>query len=107
VGTEKEEAPVLMMMGGTQEDMPDAWNQASPPFHADADDPPVLIAHGTADASVDPAHSVALHKAIQEAGGQSTLILVEGAKHGFHRVDEHNLPVRCVLEPLLTETLGL
>ena len=88
-GSSAEEDPAVMMIGQTLEEAPQLWALASPIFHVDADDPPLLIAHGTAD------------------GGQSTLVLVEGAGHGFHRVEEDNLEVRCVMDPLLREILDL
>jgi acetyl esterase/lipase len=102
-----EEATVIQMIGNKRSDDPQGWTQGSPISHVDAEDPHVFIAHGSLDASVNPGHSTALHNAIQAVGGQSTLVLVEDGEHGMHRVGEHNLQVRCVLEPLLRELLDL
>lgn len=102
-----EEGPILQMIGNTRSEDPEGWMQASPISHVDSEDPPVFIAHGSLDTSVSPAHSTSLHDAIQAVGGQSTLVLVEDGEHGMHRVEEHNLQVRCVLEPLLSELLDL
>lgn len=102
-----EDSAVLKMIGASTTEAPETWAQASPISHVDAQDPPILIAHGTADTSVTPEHSIRLHEAMQNVGAQSTLVLVEGGEHGLHRVETHNRQVRCVLEPLLRETLGL
>jgi acetyl esterase/lipase len=105
-GTEGE-GPVLQMIGNTRSEDPQAWLQASPISHVDPDDPPVFIAHGSLDSVVGSEHSMTLNDAIQAVGGQSTLVMVEGGTHGMHRVAEHNLQVRCVLDPLLSELLDL
>lgn len=102
-----EEAPVVQMIGNRRSDDPQGWIQGSPISHVDAEDPPVLIAHGSLDSSVSPAHSTTLNDAIQAVGGQSTLVMVEGGEHGMHRVSKHNIQIRCVLEPLLSKLLDL
>ncbi|WP_160146919.1 alpha/beta hydrolase [Thermomonospora echinospora] len=43
--------------------------------------PPFLLLHGTADCTVPPAQSQALHRALRRAGGTSTLTLVKGMDH--------------------------
>jgi acetyl esterase/lipase len=105
-GTEGEGA-VLQMIGNTRSEDPQAWLQASPISHVDPDDPPVFIAHGSLDSVVSPDHSMTLNDAIQAVGGQSTLVMVEGGKHGMHRESKHNIQIRCVLEPLLSKLLDL
>lgn len=44
--------------------------------------PPMLIAHGLSDDTVDPEHSLRLHRRLQACGKRSNLYLVEGAGHG-------------------------
>lgn len=95
------------MIGDDYANASNRWMAASPVSHVDANDPPILIAHGTADSSVTSEHSVRLHEAIQAAGGESTLVLVEDAEHGFHRNTDLNREVRCVLDPLMRELLDL
>jgi acetyl esterase/lipase len=51
--------------------------------HVTVDDPPFLIAHGTADTVVPPDQSTTLHDLLLDAGVQTTLRLVEGEGHGL------------------------
>lgn len=55
----------------------------SPILFADADDPPVLFLHGTADELVPLSNSERMHAALVEAGSTSELSVYEGAGHGF------------------------
>lgn len=59
----------------------------SPLLHVSADDPPVLLIHGTADELVPHSHSERMHAALEQAGVTSELILLEGAPHGFRGDD--------------------
>lgn len=45
------------------------------------DDPPFLIVHGDADATVPIDHAKALHQALQDAGVPSELMILKDAKH--------------------------
>ena len=58
--------------------------QSSPTAYASADDPPIWLTHGEDDTLVPPAQSTALHQRMLAAGGQSTLVPVKGARHGFN-----------------------
>ena len=44
--------------------------------------PPILIAHGLADDTVSPEHSLRLHRQLEACGKRSELVWVEGAGHG-------------------------
>lgn len=61
---------------------------AGPVTHASADDPPFIIAHGTADTTVDPLHSDLMHAALQAVGVPSTLRIVPGAGHSLPRSED-------------------
>ena len=52
--------------------------------YLDKDDPPLLILHGTNDPLVPLEQSQLLHAAAQQKAIESTLQIVEGAKHSFH-----------------------
>jgi acetyl esterase/lipase len=73
-----------VMLPGTQADKPDLYKQASPVTHARKGNPPVLILHGTKDATVPVEQSQRMAEALKRAGVEYDLILVEGAPHSFH-----------------------
>jgi acetyl esterase/lipase len=56
---------------------------ASPVTYVTPDDPPFLILHGDKDGVVPVAQGVALHERLEEAGVESTLVIVEGGDHGL------------------------
>lgn len=57
---------------------------ASPITHISPDDPPTLSLHGTTDALVPYAQSVALHQALAEADVANRLVTVDGGGHGLN-----------------------
>jgi len=62
---------------------PDLWGTANPVTHIDADDPPVLLIHGTADRVVPDSESRYLVDLLGEAGVPVDLHLIDGADHAF------------------------
>ena len=76
-------APEARLIGGPPADRPDAARSASPLTYVSAAAPPFLIAHGTADVLVRSTQSELLHRALLDAGAVSTLVLLEGYRHGF------------------------
>jgi dipeptidyl aminopeptidase/acylaminoacyl peptidase len=70
-------------MGGDYPDMPERYEQASPVTHLSADDPPVLMTHGTADRTVPYSQATLLETAMEEAGVPCELLSFEGAGHGL------------------------
>ena len=69
---------------------PALTKSVSPINFVDAEDPPVLLLHGTEDDVVDLVHSQRMNKALTEAGVVNTLHIFEGAGHGF-RSEEHRM----------------
>ena len=57
--------------------------ELSPVDFASADDPPTLIIHGDQDAVVPIVQGELMLHALQDAGVESELIVIEGAEHGF------------------------
>lgn len=55
--------------------------QASPITYIDGNDSAFLLVHGTADTTVPYENSVLLNDAVKAAGGQSSLITLEGTNH--------------------------
>lgn len=76
--------PGLGMLPGTRAEKPELYRLASPGAHADKDDPPILILHGTADKTVPVEQSQVLAETLKKAGVRHELVIVEGAPHTFH-----------------------
>ena len=62
---------------------PSLATSVSPINFADADDPPMLFLHGTADELVPLQNSTRMHEALTNVGVESHLSVFEGAGHGF------------------------
>src|SRR5262249_59954531 len=62
-----------VMLPGTQADRPDLYKQASPVTHVRKGNPPVLILHGTKDATVPVEQSQRMAEALKQAGVEHQL----------------------------------
>lgn len=60
-----------------------AYRDASPVYHVDSNDPPVLIVHGSIDGSVSVLNSDALSSSLENSGVPYTYDRVEGWPHGM------------------------
>jgi acetyl esterase/lipase len=70
------ESPIVArFMGGTRDEMPERYADASPFFHISADDPPVFLYHGKLDVLVDQNQSINYYNALRAAGVKSELYL--------------------------------
>ncbi len=74
-----------LLLGGAVEDLAPLAALASPMTHVSASSAPFLIMHGSNDATVPVEQSIAFDEALRGVGVDSTLIVVEGAGHGFPR----------------------
>jgi acetyl esterase/lipase len=74
--------PASELLGPRRGD-PASVHLASPVRHAAHVSAPVLLIHGTADTVVSYRESVRTHEALEQAGKQSTLLLLDGAPHAF------------------------
>jgi acetyl esterase/lipase len=74
-------APTMLGCGRTV--CPALWTLASPVEHVTADDPPVLIMHGTKDTTVDYNQSIELDNVLKAAGVYSDFHLIPGLSHSF------------------------
>ena len=74
----------ISMFRKTREEAPGLYKQADPRTHADRNDPPVLILHGTGDKTVAVADSEALAEALKAAGVEHSLEIIPEAPHSFH-----------------------
>jgi acetyl esterase/lipase len=75
--------PITKLLGGLPVDKPEIAKQASPITYVSKDDPPFLIVHGTADATVPFDQAVRFHAAQKQAGIDSTFIRIENGGHGI------------------------
>ncbi len=77
--------PALQLLLRAQpEDAPDLAKLASPVFHVDENDPPLLMVHGDQDPQVPINQSHELEGAYQKAGiaDSARLVVLHGGKHG-------------------------
>lgn len=74
---------LLMKLLGTKDRNAPAVLQLSPIHYIDANDPPILSFHGTADNLVPVEQAKLLHEALKKAGVREKLVIVDGAGHGW------------------------
>jgi acetyl esterase/lipase len=75
--------PDIAMLPGTRAKNPETYRLASPISHANKNNPPILIIHGTRDDAVSVDQSRHFAEALEKAGAPYQLIVVEGAGHSF------------------------
>jgi acetyl esterase/lipase len=75
-------------MGGSPEQAPDNWAEASAITWVRGDTPPFLLVHGTADTNVSPDQSRKFATALEEAGTEVELVLLTGVNHNTSVTDE-------------------
>lgn len=96
--------PALQLLLGAQpEDAPELARLASPVFHVDHDDPPLLLIHGVQDPQVPISQSLEFHGRYQQVGRPTHLHLVYDGLHGGPQfTDDHKLDLMDkFLSPLL------
>lgn len=76
---------------------PDKAKRAMPGTYASQDDPPFLVMHGNKDTTIPYADSVAFSDVLKKAGVDVTLIIVDGAGHGFKEFPEANETAKAFL----------
>lgn len=69
-------------LGGGPDEVPEAYQAASPLHLVGPDSPPVLMLQGTADTLVSPLHSVHFVERLKPVGVPHCLLLVPQATHG-------------------------
>jgi len=89
-----------LLLGGSPEEKPELAKLASPVFHVDAHDPPLLLIHGDADPQMPPEQSRELATAYERAKLPVKLVLIPGAVHGGRQFydDERLALVKELLE---------
>lgn len=77
------DSPESQLIGGPVQQHKERAARANPITYVSKDDPPFLIMHGNRDNLVPYQQSELLHDALQQAGVEVTLKIIEGAGHGF------------------------
>jgi acetyl esterase/lipase len=75
---------VTALLGGTPESRPQLAALASPMAHVTPDDPPLLLVHGTADATVPVWHARVMRDTMQLRGAAATLVELPGIGHDLY-----------------------
>lgn len=87
--------PALDLLLGAQPDkVPDLARLASPVFHVDKSDPPLLLFHGDQDPQMPVNQALELQGAYEKAGASARLKILHGAGHGgnvFFETEQINL----------------
>jgi acetyl esterase/lipase len=79
----KVRVPALqLLLGGQPEEKPDLARLASPVFHVDLKDPPLLLLHGDQDPQAPINQSHELEGRFEAAGVPCRFVVVHGGKHG-------------------------
>ena len=79
----KTKAAVRTFLGGTYEEVPERYLQATPETCLDGSDPPMLLLHATEDKIVPYRESVDFVAALKASGIEAQLYTEEGAGHGW------------------------
>ncbi len=69
------------LLGGSYEEIPEIWQEASAANWVDGNDPPFLLIHGGNDQSISPEQSIQAAEILQEAGVAADLLLIPNASH--------------------------
>jgi len=77
-----------LFLGAPPSLVPELARAASPLTHVHAAAPPVLLLHGDSDTLVPADQSIRFARALQDAGGTVSLVLVPGASHFWGGADD-------------------
>jgi acetyl esterase/lipase len=80
---EVETANLVPLLGGTLEEKPATYKQASPAAYVNKNAAAFLFFHGTEDKTVPLSQSQALADKLKEAGASARLVALEGEGHGW------------------------
>ena len=97
----KTNAAVTAFLGGTYEEAPERYHQATPETYLDGSDPPMLLLHGTEDKIVPYRESVDFVAALKALGLEAQLYTEEGAGHGWFNRPPHFEPTAEALKHCL------
>jgi acetyl esterase/lipase len=88
----KAEGAISSFLGAAYSERPDLWKEASPIEHISKQTAPMLLLHGTADATVPYSQSEDMLKRLRAAKVPAELFTAPGAGHGFFNSEPHFQP---------------
>jgi acetyl esterase/lipase len=74
---------VTQFLGGTSDQIPEIYIEASPITHVSSTSPPFLFLHGTGDMTLPYRQSLEMQSALQAVGVRADLFSAKDANHGF------------------------
>ena len=74
------------LLGGTPEQVPEQYRDASPIMYVSRSSPPTLLLYGARDHIVHPRYGEMLHQRLRQAGVTSVLLEIPWAEHAFDAV---------------------
>jgi len=77
-----------LFLGAPPSRVPELARAASPLTHVHAGAPPMLLLHGDSDTLVPAGQSIRFARALRDAGGTVSLVLVPGASHFWDGADD-------------------
>lgn len=84
-------SPEEVLIGVPMSEKPDKYALLSPIHYVDANDPPIMVFHGTEDNVVPYCQGERFAKALKDAGAKYQFNRVDGGGHGFNMYSEENL----------------
>jgi pectinesterase len=74
---------ITRFLGGTSDQVPEIYMEASPVAHVSTTSAPFLFLHGTADTTMPYEQSLEMQRALQAVGVRAELYSAKDANHGF------------------------
>ncbi len=93
-------------IGASYAEKPEAYQQASPLYHLDKDDPPTLVLQGTIDALVPVEQSDMLVEKLQELGIDHYYARIDGWPHTMDASLTLNAYAQKIIDAFLVEQFG-
>jgi acetyl esterase/lipase len=98
------DSPESQLIGGPIQENEEKVRAANPITYVAPYNPPFLILHGKEDRTVPPNQSKLLYEALQKAGVESRLILIDSAGHGGDRFRKYQPEVNGFFDEHLLHT---
>ena len=95
-----EATAVTDFLGGTQEEVPAVYTDASPIEHVEAGDPPFLLVAGNNDWFVPVENARRMKRALDDAGSEARLFEIPGGGHIWNGADgQWDVPLTSIDTP--------